>query len=191
MRIEALLLGILTLLPTGFQSERETSYSSIRKIDFGNFTYPARPSVGGRGAFTLRNGEMPPERDADGHVIGMWLELLKVVYGDITGDGAEEAIVIHDWITGGSATPHVVYVYTLEKGRPKFLWGTTTGDRADGGLKSAYAEGGYLVLETYSPEGKRGDCCPVAYIKTRYQLHGNKISVVGKPEAFPLSNKTK
>lgn len=191
MRVEALLFGILMLLPMGFQSKRETSYSSIREIDFGNFTYPARPSTGGRGAFTLRNGEMLSERDADGHVTGMWLELLKVVYGDITGDGVEEAIVIHDWITGGSATSHVVYVYTLDKGRPKFLWGTTTGDRADGGLKSAYAEDGYIMLETYSPEGKRGDCCPIAYVKTRYQLHGNKISVVGKPEAFPLAKKKK
>jgi hypothetical protein len=189
MRLEALLFVTLTLLPTSFQSVRETSYSSIREIDFRNFTYPARPSIGGRGAFTLRNGEMLPERDADGHIIGMWLQLLNVVYGDITGDGAEEAIVIHDWITGGSATPHVVYVYTLERGRPKFVWGTTTGDRADGGLKSAYVESGYLVLETYSPKGKRGDCCPVAYFKTRYQLNGKKISVVGKPDSFPLSIK--
>jgi len=191
MRVESLLFVILTYLPIVFQSERGTSCSSIREIDFGNFTYPAQPSIGGRGTFTLRNSELPPERDANGRVIGMWLELLNVVYGDMTGDGAEEAIVIHDWITGGSATPHVIYVYTLEKGRPKFLWGTTTGDRADGGLKSAYAENGYLVLETYSPEGKRGDCCPVAYIKTRYQLHGKKISVAGKPEAIPLPNKTK
>jgi hypothetical protein len=100
MRVEALFFVILTLW-MGFQSERGTNYSSIREIDFGNFTYPARPSIGGRGAFSLRSGEMRPERDADGHVIGMWLNLLKVVYGDITGDGAEEAIVIHDWITGG------------------------------------------------------------------------------------------
>jgi hypothetical protein len=116
MRVEALLFGILTLLPAGFQSERESSYSSIREIDFRNFTYPARPSIGGRGAFTLRNGETLPKRDGDGHVIG------------------------------------------------------------------------HMVLETYSPDGKRGDCCPVAYIKTRYRLHKNKISVVGKPEVFPFSN---
>jgi len=173
------------------QSRQATSYSSVREIDFLNFTYPAQPSTGARGAFTLRNGELTSERDAKGHVIGMWLTFSKVIYGDVTGDGIEEAIVIHNWITGGSAMPHVVYVYTLEKWQPKFLWSITTGDRADGGLKSAHAEGGYLVLETYSPDGKRGDCCPVAYIKTRYQMHGKKLSVVGKPEVFPLSSKSK
>lgn len=191
MRLEVLLLLILTLWLMGAQNERGTGYSSIREIDFGDFTYPAQPSIGGLGAFTLRSGRLPPKRDADGHVTTMWLELLKVVYGDVTGDGAEEAIVIHEWITGGSATPHVIYIYTIEKGRPKFIWGTTTGDRADGGFKSAYAEDGDLVLETYSPEGKRGDCCPVAYIKTRYRLHGKKISVADKPKVFPLQNNTK
>ena len=186
MNLETILSVILLIWPAGIQSVRATGYGSIHEIDFRNFTYPARPSIGGRGTFTLRNGELLPERDANGFVIGMWLRLLKVVYGDITGEGAEEAIVIHNWITGGSAAPHVVYIYTLDKRQPKFLWGTTTGDRADGGLKSAYVEGGNLVLETYSPEGNHGDCCPVAYIKTRYQLHGKRMLIVGKPEVFQL-----
>jgi hypothetical protein len=92
----------------------------------------------------------------------------RVIYGDVTRDGAEEALVVVSFVTGGSAIPQCVYDFSVDGGRAHLLWSVLTGDRADGGLKAAEAESGDLVLETYAPEGSRCDCCPVAYRRERY-----------------------
>jgi hypothetical protein len=182
-----LLLTCVLLSFAGVTAQtKPTKPETIRAVDFANFTYPARPSTGGRGVYTLRNGEHPSQRDAVGHVLGMWLKLASVTYADVTGDGHEEAIVVHAWITGGSATPDVVYVYGMSLGRPRFLWGTTTGDRADGGLKDVYGENGRLVMETFIPEGSQGDCCPVAYVKTEYRYRGGTFRRVRTSPPIPL-----
>ena len=61
-------------------------------------------------------------------------------YGDVTGDGIEEAMMMLGIETRGSAIPEVVYIFGLEHDRPKLVWSFETGDRADGGLRQVYAE---------------------------------------------------
>lgn len=119
-------------------------------------------------------------------------------YGDVTGDEAEEAMVVFFENVKGTAIPYYVYVYTLKKGSPKLLWSFETGDRADGGLRQAYAENGELVIELYG-NGKviggdlyaedgttGGDCCPTHFTRARYQWQGNRFQQKGKEEI--LSN---
>jgi hypothetical protein len=175
--------------------------SPIRSADFANFTYPiiADLKVFGsrRKTFTLKNGEFPETKDA----VGMFLPkgTTPVSYGDVTGDGDEEALVrIGVDTNGGTASISCIYVYAWRNNMPELLWSFVGGDRADGGLRSAYAESGGLVVELkgkdkiigtdlYADDGtSSGACCPTFFTRTRYQWNGKGFKQIGKAEVLPI-----
>jgi hypothetical protein len=125
---------------------KPSTNQSIRSIDFSNFTYPRTKDLTEpgkpQGSFVLMDGDLP---DKPGQV-GMSLH--SIIYADVTGDGAEDAIVVLEVdTTNGTAIPHAVYLYTLRDKQPQLLWAFDTGDRADGGLRNIYADQGDLVVE--------------------------------------------
>lgn len=149
---------------------------SIHSIDFANFTFPGDPIFGDK-KFRLSNGEFVGDEDREP------ISLLHVGYGDVTGDGTEEAIVsLLINVKGGTARPHISYVYSLVRGKPRLLWSFNTGDRADGGLRRVYMEDGKLVVERYSLEGSKGDCCPIAFERTCYRWSGKRFRRSGAVE---------
>jgi hypothetical protein len=163
--------------------------SPIRKIDFKNFTYPALEWYG---AFTFKNGEKPY---VHGKEAGIYLD--NIEYADLTGDEQEEAILTMGIQTGGSMIPSLIYIYTLKNGKPKFLWGFVTGDRAEGGLKEIYVENGELIVELFGddkfengqwefnlPKNERGLACPTAVTKFRFKWNGKNFEISEKPELF-------
>jgi hypothetical protein len=80
---------VFLLLPLTVVAGKATSASektTIRSIDFANFIYPGDP-IFGRKRFELRNGQFAGDDTRE--PIG----LLHVGYGDVTGDGEEEAFV--------------------------------------------------------------------------------------------------
>ena len=180
------------LLLSNYTAASQHSPSSIRDIDFANFRYAgtiARFPAEFRQtkAFALSNGKM-----------GDWrygFTFRKVVFGDITGDGNEEAIITLDINTDGSAGVDQVYIYTLKNRRPKFLWGFEGGDRAEGGLRQAYAEDGGLVVELWGRGTQIGGwlgntepvglCCPKSFTRTRYRFHNGRFIKRGKLEILP------
>jgi hypothetical protein len=178
-----------------------TPNSPIRSVDFANFTYPiiADLKVFGsrRKTFTLKNSEFPETKDA----VGMFLSkgTTPVSYGDVTGDGDEEALVrIGVDTSGGTASIGCIYIYAWRNNMPKLLWSFVGGDRADGGLRSAYAENGGLVVELkgkdkiigtdlYADDStSSGDCCPTFFTRTRYQWNGKRFKQIGKAEVLPI-----
>lgn len=169
--------------------------NSVRSIDFRNFTYPGIIYGELKGyypeeTFTLRDGAWGnPE-------YGM--TLMNVTYGDVTGDGREEAILNFDQETDGSAGLSSVYIYTLEDKRPKLLWVFMSGDRGNGGLRRAYAGGGKLWVELYgketliegssatsSTETGVGLCCSKFFTRTSYEWAGGRFRQSGRIEVLP------
>lgn len=149
----------------------------IRSIDFANFIYPAKPIFSdGTKSITLQGGRF---EGANGHapvILGY------AAYGDVTGDGVEEALVALELSVRGTAIPNIVYIYTLQSDKPKLLWAFQTGDRGAGGLRQVYAENGELVIELYGEDkliGKDlygmevGVCCPKVFTRARYQWQGS------------------
>jgi hypothetical protein len=167
----------------------------VRSIDFANFSFPWPHDLGdSKKTFKLRDGELKPTRDKKGMVDEMGVTLASIVYGDLTKDGVEEAIVVLSIITGGSAIPHAVYIYGWHNDGPKLLWAFATGDRGAGGLRQAYAENGQLVVELYGKDkliGKKlfgmemGVCCPKVFTRARYDWRGNKFRPQGAGETLP------
>lgn len=164
--------------------------SSIREVDFKNFSYAFTDIVGN---FTLRNGEKPriPKGDAGIH-------LDKVEYADVTNDEAEEAILTMSVETGGSSIPSAIFIYTMKKNKPNLLWNFVTGDRAEGGLKELYVENGELAVELFGDskivndkwsfsvpkEKDLGAGRPAVYTKNRFKWNGKQFVVQGNPELF-------
>lgn len=161
---------------------------AIRSVDFANFAFPWLRELGDSGkTFALRSGELKPTQDKNGMVEEMGVTLQSIVYGDVTGDGGEEAMVVLSMVTGGSAIPHATYIYELADGKPKLLWAFSTGDRAGGGLRRVYAEKSELVIERYSPVNSKGDCCPTLFTRARYKWQGKHFEQGGNEEALPNS----
>jgi hypothetical protein len=172
----------------------QTAYSQpqgIRSIEFANFTFPRTASLRNPGdpkTFRLKTGEFPETENG----VGMYLA--DVRYGDVTGDGTEEAMVRLSIHTGGSSMPNCLYIYTLKGNRPRLLWAFVTGDRANGGLRSIYAEGGRLVVELYGRGARIGGklrgtedagvCCAKSITRTRYQWRRGMFRQFGKSEVF-------
>src|SRR4030095_7905907 len=174
---------------------------SIRSVDFRHFSHPKTEGLhiphSPKRSFKLKDGVLPETRDKQGFIDEMRVYLSTVSYGDVTGDGQEEAIVVLGFVTGGSSMLDCVYVYTWDRRRPKLLWAFETGDRAYGGLRRGKAENGYLLVELYG-NGKilgkdletedktnRGACCPTFFTCARYKWTGNGFRLASKPKVLP------
>jgi hypothetical protein len=174
---------------------------SIRKVNFGNFRYPKTKGLSEphsrKRSIRLINGSSPESRDKQRNFTGNGIFLSKVSYGDVTGEGQEEAIVVLGFLTGGSGMPNCVYVYTLNHQRLRLLWAFDTGDRAYGGLRRVTAENGRLLVELYGngkiigkdleaeDKSSRGACCPSLFTRARYRWTGNGFRLASKPKVLP------
>jgi len=156
-----------------------TPVSPIRAVDFDNISYPNFPDYSDPNGrikkyITLKPGEGGPNF---------------LNYGDITGDGLEEAMVALGIDNHGSAIPYYVYIFGVENGKPKLLWDFETGDRADGGLRNVYADKAGLVIELFGKDrvigeqlyrGEEGLCCPSSFTRTRYRWTGQRFEEISK-----------
>jgi hypothetical protein len=190
----------MTPRPSESPSTEKEPDSPIRKLDFGNFVFPKLPSRKcSKQKIALVNGRYDAPEDLVPRKIpsvDCWsVALGPINYGDVTGDGKEDAIVTLSAELGGTEASDDVYIYAFGVRRPKLLWKFVTGDRADGGQRRIYAENGKLVIELYgigTAIGKKlygtegpGACCPKHYTRTKYRWVGNHFQQDGKQEVLP------
>lgn len=188
-------------LPSPSSKENELQpKSSIRQVDFRNFSYPKLPTEKcSMEEVHLKDGkyEAPeeivprkiPSKDCWSVTLG------PIDYGDVTGDGIEEAIVTLYAERGGTESSQDVYIYSSRGEAPALLWKFATGDRADGGRRRISAENGELVVELYGVGAVIGkdlydtedvpDCCPEHFTRTKYKWVGSKFQQDGPEEVFP------
>ena len=97
----------------------------------------------------LINGRYDAPADIAGKhpAVDCWsVELGLITYGDVTGDGEEEAIIELYAESGGTEASEDVFIYTMQGAKPALLWKFETGDRAEGGPRRIAAENGELVV---------------------------------------------
>ena len=179
-----------------------TQDSSIRDVNFHNFTYKWLPKWEYRfrekREFTLRDGKTEVDVSSSSNEPPAAFELVNLQYGDATGDDVEEAIITIRIDVRGNALPFVVFVYTLTDGKPKMLWVHETGDRADEGLRNVYVSNdGLLVTEQYnadklaSSSGEAsavGLCCPRTFARTFYKWQKSQFRKI-REETHPNNYK--
>lgn len=192
------------------------SASPIGAFDFRNFVYELPrgwQNPDGSTQLTLENGftepkgvdsidpKTPDEKAASKFERRIGLRHMVTKFIDATGDGEDEAVVILQIETGGSATPFLVYVFTWKDDKPHLIWPFRTGDRADGGLKSVRTENGLFIVELYGQDrfllgqtetGRiTGDeaslCCPEYFTRTQYKWTGKNFQLQGKRLTYQLA----
>ncbi len=193
-----IILVFLAVVSMGFASAHE---SAIRHFDFMNFTYPWTGSVD-FGYLTWHWTKSTPETkvrltkglhkfiDPDAPEVvrehSPALRLDSVTYGDLDGDGTEEAVVALNYTTGGTQNWDFVYVYKHEHGRLRLLGRVETGSRADWGLIHTAVKDGLLVLDLADPERRAGDCCSEGFVRVRYRWRGDGFIEEGSRERGDL-----
>lgn len=173
-----LLRGVFIFTIIGLSTVAVAAQSKIRRVDFRNFTYPV---YCGDGTYpdkmTVRKGKSV-EGVGDERV---YFDVLSVKYGDLTGDGHEEAIIRSTCNGGGTGHFFEGFVYTLRHGKPRLLIHIPGGDRAEGGIHGLSIARRLVVVELYANkiEGV-GICCPDFIDTQRYRWNGRRLMPVGK-----------
>jgi hypothetical protein len=187
-------------LQSEFLNDKNTATDSpLGKFDFKNYTYPLPRGWQDADAkeAVLENGLRRRSEERIG------LSYVTTKFGDVTGDGVDEAFVILKIGTAGAAIPQVVYIFTTKDEKPALIWHFRTGDRADGGLKNIYAENGEFTVELFGQDrfvlGEvetskiTGDeeqlCCPIYFSRVRYRWNGKNFLMQGKRMTFSLADK--
>jgi hypothetical protein len=155
----------------------------VHSVDFRNFTYtPACAD------FEAAPGEAKnPIRVAGGRfearpgtdLEGTYFEVTDVTYGDLTGDGHDEAIVQTMCSTGGTGRFDEGFVYGMKDGKPVLLGEIPGGDRASGGVRCVRVEDGALQVERTGNES--GAARGVDFIDTEtWKVQNGKLAESGK-----------
>lgn len=155
-----------------------SAQTNIHKFDFENFTYSS-VFCGDEGKPTdikVLNGRFE-KKSGDEY---LRLEVQSVNYGDLSGDGKDEAVIITVCNTGGTGQFSEGYIYSIKNNKPALTGRIAGGDRAGGGLVSAKIENGLLVVES-NEEGGSGLCCPEFIVTDKFRLNGNKLVDAVKP----------
>jgi hypothetical protein len=160
----------------------------IRRIDFNNFTYQPYCSGEEPREITVKNGEFSEEKETEDLVQSSYFKVFAVSYGDLTGDGKDEAFVLSLCNLGSSSYISEGFVYTLRGSKPVLMTRIEGGDRGHGGLRSARIEKGIFVVERYAADGGGDPCCPEFFIAMNYKWNGREFVEVDIPvrrEIYP------
>jgi hypothetical protein len=123
--------------------------------------------------FYKRAGVVPP-------FAGLTLE--SVTFGDVTGEGRDDALVVLRYDTGGTQFSYLVYIFSYRLGRPYLLGYFHAGDRAYSGLYQVYPQDKQLIVELFDPQKRSGDCCSSGFLRTRYRWRLGKFEAAGPRE---------
>lgn len=167
-------LGALLIPGVGLASgPAQTGARAIRRVDFQNFAY--RPACTDS-EIRARAGTYSRDEGDDKVSFEVWK---RVAYGDLTGDGNEEAVVVSNCNTGGTGNFTEGYVFTMRGGSAVSVGELAMGDRADGGIHTVDVRDGLLVVNRYGVGPSGGACCPEFVESTTYRLSGAKLAQVG------------
>ncbi len=155
--------------------------TSIRSVDFLNFTY--EPScISGTAMMPLHSTKITTmgglyDHSRDPHVdIPVYFAVKDVIYGELRGDGTEQAIVLTGCNLGGTGYWTEALIFELRAGKPLEIESIGGGDRAMGGIKSIRVDGHLLkVAQQYGV----ALCCADYIETTAYQMRGAKLARFG------------
>lgn len=157
--------------------------NDIRDVDFKNFTYEpycAGPDDSTR-PVTVKDGILFEQTEVDGFTNNFYFSAFEVVFGDVDGDTADEAIVLTVCNTGGTGNFSEGFVYAIKDGQPALIARIEGGDRAYGGLRTVSVENGKIIKVERSAPGELGaNCCPEQIETSIYRFENGSLVQVGE-----------
>jgi hypothetical protein len=143
---------------------------SLATVDWANFTYTSS-CYGNTQPFHVTNGQAVNN--------GVHLEVFSPKYGDLTGSGQLEAVILYQCSAADAMGRHV-FVYTGSAKQPVLI-----GNLPPAGAANAIADITAMAIDhkTLHLEGRgysssAPHCCPDLFIKTDYTWNGSAFVVV-------------
>lgn len=194
------IVGLFLLLqPITLMAKLKPAQTSIRSVDFRNFTYPLPDER------FLRLGKKVSVVDGtcddrSNQMCRAYFHVAEVIYGDLTGDKHEEAAVVT--IFGSACGTYYltnIYVYSLVNRKPLLL-AQLKETQVEADFKKTYKGDEYQLFEavenrrlikdkqlTVSHFTTGAHCCPENVSTFRYELRGKKMVLIQNPERVPNS----
>jgi len=155
--------------------------ATIRTIDWMNRTYAS-----GDATYPVVAGQYEYARDEEGNVVASdyqardpdayiergFFQVTPPVFGDVDGDGAEDAVIVTLENMGGTGMFSSVEIYVLRDGQPVVLGAIPGGDRGDGGIADALLDGKTVTVDRYLSLDGDGACCPSQLQHERWTWDG-------------------
>lgn len=160
--------------------------SDIRKVDFKNFTFEPYCVGEQTEKITVKDGEFLKETEEDGYTDRFYFGIDVDGYGDVDGDGKDEAVISSICNTGGTGQFSEGFIYTIKSGKPFLLARIEGGDRAYGGIIGITVEKGIVTVDRNDAGEMGAACCAEFAVKTKYKWNGKKMVEYGKSERREL-----
>ncbi|MBI4748385.1 MAG: hypothetical protein HY774_07830 [Acidobacteria bacterium] len=194
------LVGLLFLFqPPPLVASLKPAPSSIRSIDFRNFTYPLPDKRFSELGKKVRVVDGTCD-DGSNQMCRAYFHVAEVIYGDLTGDQHEEAVVVT--IFGSACGTYYltnIYVYSLVNRKPLLL-AQLKESQVEEDFKKTYRGDKYQLFEsvesgrliknkqlTVSYFTTGAHCCPENVSTFRYELRGKKMVLIQNPKRVPNS----
>ncbi len=161
--------------------------STIRKVDFKNFTYKlscGTADVASR--VTVRDGAYSGAKRG----VDVYLNVYDVKFGDLNGDSRDEAVVLYSCGSGASYVYFRGLVFTLRNRKPVLLTELEGGNKGDGGFHDVAFAKRVLLVQRYQLATAGSPCCPELIETTKYKWNGKRLIPIGKPRLrkIPINN---
>jgi uncharacterized membrane protein/heat shock protein HslJ len=141
--------------------------------DLKNAEYQSEFAINGRVRLSngIYRGKIVP--DSASELIVMLSD--QVAFGDLNGDGAEDAAVVLITDPGGSGTFRHLSVVINEKGSPQHVASQWLGDRVK--VKSLSVRSGEIVVQMMTHGPRDPMCCPTFQVTQNYILQEGKVVI--------------
>lgn len=199
-----IITAAIVFLFAGLRFADAQTFTNIRKVKFGNFTHQV-----GKKTLKFRDGiETSACREIGGSFPegSVWNVVTKNIrYGDLDGDGKDEAFVplAANYCGGAAVSDETVIVYTLQNGKPVKLPEFKYVDdgcpknakdcnfiRSPGVTVSFDAKEKALVVKNYYATEDDATCCPSLSRQTWFKWDGKTFKQIKKSkiEKAPETN---
>jgi hypothetical protein len=108
-------------------------------------------------------------------------------YGDVDGDGHDEAAIMVLTNRGGEARTLDAHLFSLEGGKLVHKATIKGGDRGEGGVAAVDIVDGVLQVRRFQSQPSDGVCCPSRVLVERWQWQKDKL--VKLPGAPPVETR--
>lgn len=147
-----------------------TAHAVTRK-DLEGLTY--RSEFSGPGSITLLDGVYQEPPAPESATVTLVLLTEHVAFGDLDGDGVEDAAAVLETDPGGSGVFFELVAVLATDAGPKHIASASLGDRTD--VEALSLEDGVIGVDliTHGPEDPL--CCPTARERRSYRLVGGSL----------------
>lgn len=187
LRMHAIPFVVFLLTALNGQELSVQSFTNdIRQVDFKNFTFSKSKNGKGAEVIQFRDGKYVGGE-------GLNYSLMRFAYGDLTGDGNEEAVIL---LRGQNSlinrTLDEVFIYKSENGRAILLTSFEGGKRGDYICSVLHSESNFkvednllIIDQAVALEGD-DDYIPTRYYTITYRWDGDSMEEVKRSALKPL-----